>query len=139
MISMEQQLQALTTTVQTLQRKVNGLYELDRNIARHNQNTKASVPKLDSNYEELFNIPSTQKAMQRTAEPLTHREKQILNYVADGNTNKQIAHVLGNSDQTVKNQISAILYKLKANDRTHAVVLAIRHGWISAEEKNQGM
>ena len=66
---------------------------------------------------------------------LTQREKQILNYIADGNTNKQIARILNISEQTIKNHVSAILRKLNANDRAHAVVLAIRHGWISIGER----
>lgn len=61
---------------------------------------------------------------------LTQRERQILNYIADGNTNKQIAHILKISEQTIKNHVSAILRKLNANDRAHAVVLAIKRGWI---------
>ncbi len=67
--------------------------------------------------------------------PLTSRETQILTYIADGNSNKQIAHILDISEQTIKNHVSSILRKLNANDRAHAAVLAIRHGWISAEEK----
>ena len=67
--------------------------------------------------------------------PLTARETQILKYVANGNTNKQIALALEISEQTIKNHVSAILRKLNANDRAHAVVVAIRHHWISAEEK----
>jgi len=63
--------------------------------------------------------------------PLTQRERQILTFVADGNTNKQIAGILDISEQTIKNHVSAILRKLNANDRAHAVVLAIRRGWIS--------
>jgi two-component system response regulator DegU len=65
---------------------------------------------------------------------LTSRETEILNYIADGNSNKQIASILQISEQTAKNHVSNILRKLNANDRAHAVVLAIRHGWISAEE-----
>jgi len=61
---------------------------------------------------------------------LTQRERQILTYIADGNTNKQIAHILKISEQTIKNHVSAILRKLNANDRAHAVVLAIKRGWI---------
>jgi len=75
------------------------------------------------------------KTMETITAPLTHREAQILNYIADGNSNKQIAKVLEISEQTIKNHVSSILRKLNANDRTHAAVLAIRHGWISAEEK----
>lgn len=66
--------------------------------------------------------------------PLTQRERQILTYIADGNTNKQIAGILEISEQTIKNHVSAILRKLNANDRAHAVVLAIRRGWISLGE-----
>jgi len=73
------------------------------------------------------------KAIETIVAPLTHRETQILNYVAEGNTNKQIAHTLGISEQTIKSHVSAILRKLNANDRAHAVALAIRNGWISVE------
>jgi len=66
--------------------------------------------------------------------PLTQRERQILTYVADGNTNKRIASILEISEQTIKNHVSAILRKLNANDRAHAVVLAIRRGWIKLGE-----
>ena len=63
--------------------------------------------------------------------PLTKREIQILSYIANGNTNKQVAHVLGISNQTIKNHVSAILRKLNANDRAHAVALAIQNQWVS--------
>jgi len=80
------------------------------------------------------------RTMEGVAAPLTKRETQILTYVAEGNTNKEIAHILSISEQTIKNHVSAILRKLNANDRAHAVVLAIRHGWISAEElQNSGI
>jgi len=74
------------------------------------------------------------KTMQTIVAPLTSRETQILNYIADGNSNKQIASILRISEQTIKNHVSNILRKLNANDRAHAVFLAIRYGWISAEE-----
>jgi len=75
------------------------------------------------------------KTMEAVVAPLTHRETQILSYIADGNSNKQIAHILEISEQTIKNHVSAILRKLNANDRAHAVALAMRNGWISVEEK----
>ena len=83
----------------------------------------------------LNQFQDMRKTMGAVAAPLTSRETQILNYVSEGNTNKQIAVILQISEQTIKNHVSAILRKLNANDRAHAVVLAIRHGWISAEEK----
>ena len=73
------------------------------------------------------------KGMAAVAAPLTTRETEILGYIADGNTNRQIADSLHISEQTIKNHITSILRKLNANDRAHAVVLAIRHGWISLE------
>lgn len=63
--------------------------------------------------------------------PLTQREIQILSFIAEGNTNKQIAKSLNISEQTIKNHISSILRKLNANDRAHAVTMAIRNNWIS--------
>lgn len=64
-------------------------------------------------------------------EQLTPREIQVLNYVAQGYANKLIAYKLGISINTVKVFISRILVKLKASDRTGAVVIAIKHGIIS--------
>ena len=75
------------------------------------------------------------KRVEALAAPLSPRELEILNYVAQGFQNKQIAHTLAISEQTIKNHITSILRKMDANDRTHAVVLAIRHGWISMEGK----
>jgi two-component system response regulator DegU len=65
--------------------------------------------------------------------PLSNRETQILTYIAEGNSNKEIAHILEISEQTIKNHVSAILRKLNANDRAHAVALALRSGWIKPE------
>lgn len=75
------------------------------------------------------------RIMEGAAAPLTKRETQILTYVAEGNSNKEIAHILSISEQTIKNHVSAILRKLNANDRAHAVALALRSGWISPEAK----
>ena len=62
--------------------------------------------------------------------PLTDREIQVLNYVADGKTNKQIGYIIGVTESTVKSQVGSILRKLGANDRAHAVALAMRKGWL---------
>jgi len=63
--------------------------------------------------------------------PLTTRETEILNYMARGYLNKQIADVLFISEQTIKNHVTSILRKLDANARTHAVVIAVKRGLIS--------
>jgi DNA-binding NarL/FixJ family response regulator len=75
------------------------------------------------------------RTLEGVAAPLTKRETQILTYVAEGNSNKEIARILSISEQTIKNHVSAILRKLNANDRAHAVTLALRSGWISPEAK----
>ncbi len=64
--------------------------------------------------------------------PLSVREVEVLDYIAKGNSNKEIARCMSISDQTVKNHITSIMRKLAVNDRTQAVVYALRHGWIKA-------
>lgn len=66
--------------------------------------------------------------------PLSPREVQILDNIAQGMTNKEVAYALAISEQTVKNHMSSILRKLSVNDRTQAVVYAIRQGWIKGPE-----
>src|SRR5699024_134290 len=61
---------------------------------------------------------------------LTKRECQVLQLLADGNSNRSISEELYISEKTVKNHVSNILQKLKVNDRTQAVVMAIRNGWV---------
>jgi len=73
----------------------------------------------------------------KVSTPLTQREIQILSYIANGNTNKEVAHILGISDQTIKNHVSAILRKLNANDRAHAVAMAMQHHWISVDDETR--
>jgi len=86
--------------------------------------------------QQFRDIVSAGTIMETITAPLTYRETQILNYIAEGNSNKQIAHILGISEQTIKNHVSSILRKLNANDRAHAVALAIRNGWIPVEAKS---
>jgi DNA-binding NarL/FixJ family response regulator len=63
-------------------------------------------------------------------EELTAREIAVLRLIALGNTNKEIAAQLRVSDETVKSHVTNILEKLGANDRTHAVITALRRGII---------
>ncbi|HEY3092632.1 MAG TPA: response regulator transcription factor [Vicinamibacterales bacterium] len=64
-------------------------------------------------------------------EPLTAREVDVLELLADGLSNKAIAARLGISDQTVKFHVAAICGKLGAANRTDAVRRAIRRGLVS--------
>ncbi len=64
------------------------------------------------------------------AQPLTDREREVLSFVAEGYSNKLISAELGISERTVKNHLTATMTKLRASDRTHAVVAAMRLGWL---------
>ena len=77
--------------------------------------------------------------MEPLSVPITSRELEVLAHVAHGCGNKQIAHTLFISEQTVKNHISSIMRKLDANDRTHAVVLALHNGWISMTDRREAV
>lgn len=62
--------------------------------------------------------------------PLTQREVQILQHVAEGLANKEIARKLSISERTVKNHLSNIMEKLHVNSRTQAAVYALRSGLV---------
>ncbi|WP_082233348.1 response regulator [Halobacillus massiliensis] len=61
---------------------------------------------------------------------LTRRECEVLQLLADGQSNRGVAEALFISEKTVKNHVSNILQKMNVNDRTQAVVTAIKNGWV---------
>jgi len=65
---------------------------------------------------------------------LTGRELQILEMLAHGSTNKQIAQALEISDNTVRHHVNNIMDKLQVSDRTEAVAIAIRRGVLSGTD-----
>ncbi len=67
-------------------------------------------------------------APRRFAGLLTERERSVLRLVAAGQANKQIARSLAISERTVKFHVTAILRKLDADNRTHAVTIATQRG-----------
>ncbi len=64
---------------------------------------------------------------------LTRRECEVLQLLADGQSNRTIGETLYISEKTVKNHVSNILQKMNVNDRTQAVVLAIKNGWVEVK------
>jgi two-component system response regulator DegU len=68
-----------------------------------------------------------------TLEQLTSREAEVLQLLTEGLSNKDIATQLVLSEGTVKNHTSAILSKLHANDRTQAVLTALKRGLVDLE------
>jgi len=67
---------------------------------------------------------------QAIIEPLTPREEEVLVLLVEGLSNKEIGARLHLTEGTVKNYVSAVISKLQANDRTHAVVTALRRGLV---------
>jgi DNA-binding NarL/FixJ family response regulator len=65
---------------------------------------------------------------------LTARELQILELLAQGSTNKQIAGTLSISDNTVRHHVNNIMEKLQVSDRTEAVATALRNGVLSGND-----
>ena len=60
-------------------------------------------------------------------EPLSPREREVLELIAEGRSNRQIADTLTISEQTVKTHVSSILTKLDLQDRLQAAIFALRH------------
>ncbi|SFX23185.1 two component transcriptional regulator, LuxR family [Thermoactinomyces sp. DSM 45891] len=63
-------------------------------------------------------------------EILTNREMEVLRLLSQGKNNRAVGEHLFISEKTVKNHVSKILYKLDVQDRTQAVLLAIKYGWV---------
>ena len=61
---------------------------------------------------------------------LSDRELEVLRCIAKGNSNKIVADILGISEDTVKGHMRNVLSKLQANDRTHAVTIALKRGYL---------
>ena len=91
-----------------------------------------------SNYAKLTSAESSEESTEAGANnlvrsgesPLTSREIAVLQQMAKGKSNKEIADALVITSQTVKNHITHIFLKLDVSDRTSAVLIALRHGWI---------
>lgn len=71
---------------------------------------------------------ATELACHAGEDELTAREIDVVRLVAAGNTNKQIAAQLSITEETAKTHVANILSKLRANDRTHAVTIALKRG-----------
>jgi DNA-binding NarL/FixJ family response regulator len=114
--------------VQLIKRVARGEYLINENVLSR----PFVASRVLDQFRELSQIDEVSGAV---FSPLTPREVEILDCVAHGNSNKEIARQLNISDQTVKNHITSILRKLAVNDRTQAVIYALRHGWIRLNEE----
>ncbi|MDT9026857.1 MULTISPECIES: response regulator transcription factor [Rossellomorea] len=89
---------------------------------------------LVAEYKRLANAQNSggfqQSEVRRPLHLLTRRECEVLQMLADGKSNRGIGEGLYISEKTVKNHVSNILQKMNVNDRTQAVVTAIKNGWV---------
>lgn len=81
-----------------------------------------------SEHENKGNFHQTE--IRRPFHLLTKRECEVLQLLTDGQSNRAIGDTLFISEKTVKNHVSSILQKMNVNDRTQAVVTAIKNGWV---------
>ncbi len=109
--------------IETIKRCASGEHPINENLVNR--------PKVAEQILEQFHQLSREKEITAFVSPLTNRETEILNYMAQGYLNKQIAQVLNVSEQTIKNHVTSILRKLNANARTQAVIVAIKKGLVS--------
>jgi DNA-binding NarL/FixJ family response regulator len=64
---------------------------------------------------------------------LSSREREVLQHLGEGESNAEIGQALCISQETVKSHVKSLLHKLKAKDRTHAVVIAFHEGLVSSK------
>jgi len=109
--------------VSTIKRTAKGEHPINESFVSH--------PKVAEQVLHHFRELPLGHGTETFVSPVTAREQEILNYMAKGYLNKQIALALDISEQTVKNHVTSILRKLNANARTQAVVEAIKHGLVT--------
>lgn len=83
--------------------------------------------------ESVVSSQITAKLAESIARPeLSKRERQVLQYLANGRSNKEIAQILYISEHTAKAHVRAIMAKLNADSRTEVIAIAIRRGLLKA-------
>jgi DNA-binding NarL/FixJ family response regulator len=92
-----------------------------------------SIRMVHRGQQRILDEVALELAMHAADESLSAREMDVLRAVAQGQSNKGIARVLGIAEETVKTHMASVLAKLKANDRTHAVLIGIRRGIIQPQ------
>jgi RNA polymerase sigma factor (sigma-70 family) len=112
------------TLVEAIRGVVRGESQLDPGVARRVLNE----------FQKLASQGQTSRPRRSiddlAVEPLTPREEEVLQLLVEGLSNREIGARLHLTEGTVKNYVSAIIAKLQANDRTHAVVTALRRGLV---------
>lgn len=116
--------------IETIKEVANGKY-----VFRDKKFTQREFVRwLDEQLEQAKNLYSEPGS---PFHPLSDREMEVLSCVVRGLSNKEIAVSLGISHQTVKNHVTSILRKFSVEDRTQAVVYALKHGWVTLFDKDK--
>jgi DNA-binding NarL/FixJ family response regulator len=109
------------------------LEDLSRAIQTVHAGNTIIAPDLAQKMLNTFQSDRSPKSS-RLVPPLTERELEVIRALAQGKSDRQIAHALGISEKTVNNHTSNIYRKLHLFDRTQAVIYAVREGIIDVEE-----
>ncbi len=113
--------------VQTVKEVVKGKFVIENHV--FNKNEMDSWLKGETEVaQHLYSEPGS------PLHPLSDRETEVLVCVVKGMSNKEIASSLGISHQTVKNHVTSILRKFGVEDRTQAVVFALKRGWVKLDD-----
>lgn len=104
-------------------------------LSKMSRGQRASNPALASYTGKTSAIPevrpvSANNLEKEPLEPLSEREREVLLEVALGRSNREIAESLIVSEETVRTHLKSVFRKLEVNDRTQAVVVALKHGLI---------
>jgi DNA-binding NarL/FixJ family response regulator len=83
--------------------------------------------------QRILGEVAVELAMHAADDSLSAREMDVLRAVAQGQSNKAIARTLGIAEETVKTHMASVLSKLKANDRTHALLIGMQRGIIQLQ------
>ena len=116
--------------VQVLRKTLAGVYTIG--------DLEFSKPRLDAWIED--HTPGSMRFLGDITEsfqPLSTREVDVLKLLSQGFSNKEIALHLGISQQTVKNHVTSIFHKLGVEDRTQAVLYAVKRGWVRLYEQDE--
>ena len=114
--------------IAAIEAAVQGLTALGPTEAQALNRTIETIPVVEATEDtaEVEVDESEPGAAVPVREPLTPRELELLRYLAEGYTNKEIARAMVLAEDTVKKGVQTLIAKLGATDRTHAVVLALR-------------
>jgi DNA-binding NarL/FixJ family response regulator len=89
-----------------------------------------TIRAVHAGHKRLSSAAAAEIAEHVTDHALSPREIEVLRLIAAGNANKEIGSRLGLTEETIKSHVKNIMGKLDANDRTHAVMIAVKRGVI---------